>query len=134
MPSKKSRIQLYADECFPVTSVTFLKSLGYSVVHAYDYKLVGKSDITHLRKSKQLNKILITLDRDFLYYKKISLEKHPGVIVISVPSTTPKHINEVCKKLMKNIKEDFIKNSLLIVSKNKITKMKKSEKVFEKRI
>lgn len=132
MPSKKSRIQLYADECFPVTSVTFLKSLGYSVIHAYDYKLIGKSDLTHLRKSKQLNKVLITLDRDFLYYKEISLEKHPGAIVISVSSTTPKNINEVCKKLLKSVKQDFVKNSLLIVSKNRFMKMKEGKEIFKK--
>ncbi len=43
MSSKKSHIQLYADECFPVTSVTHLKSKGFSIIHAYDKKLFTKS-------------------------------------------------------------------------------------------
>lgn len=54
MPSKKSRLQLYADECFPVTSVTYLKSLGYSIIHAYDRKLIGKSDQGKIVNEKAL--------------------------------------------------------------------------------
>lgn len=132
MPSRKSHIQLYADECFPIPTTTHLKSLGYSIVHAYDRNFVGKSDKLHLTVSKKLKRVLITLDRDFIYYNKANLKSFPGVIVISVGSTTPPHINKVCEKLLKNISNDFIKNSLVKVTMTKIIKLKEGISIFEK--
>lgn len=133
MPSRKSDIQLYADECFPVPSSIYLKSLGYSVVHAYDKKLVGKNDRTHLAESKKLNRVLISLDRDFLYYNEVNLNTHPGVIVISVGSTTPANVNKVCKKLLRKINQDFTGDSLIKVTVDKIIKLKLGKIVLEKR-
>lgn len=130
MPSKKSHLKLYADECFPIPSVTYLKSLGFSIIHAYDLKLVKKSDRLHLKTSRKLNRVLITLDRDFIYYEQASLIEHPGVIVISVGSTTTVSVNKVCKKLLKTIGDDYVKASLVRVTNTKIIK-KKKDKVHE---
>lgn len=134
MPSK-SHIQFYADECFPVPAVTYLKSLGFSIIHAYDKKFVQKSDKFHLGISKKLGRILITLDRDFIYYKQVSLKEYPGVIVISVGSATLPNVIRVCMKMLKNVSEDFVKESLLKVTNTKLIKLRKdlvvSEKIFE---
>lgn len=132
MPSKKSHIKLYADENFPVTSVLYLKSLGYSIIHAFDKKYVQKSDSKHLKISKQLQRVLITLDRDFLYYEKVHLEEHPRVIVISVSLATPPRINHVCKKLFQNINNAYVKDSLLKVTNNKIVKTKNGKITSQK--
>ena len=132
MPSKKSHIPLYADECFPVPVTTYLKSLGYSIIHAYDQNFIQKSDYFHLFTSKKLKRVLITLDRDFLYYNQVNLDSHPGVIVISSGSATPPHINKICEKLLKNITKNFIKNSLIKATINKITKLKQGVVVSEK--
>ena len=123
MPSK-SRLQLYADECFPVTSVTHLKSLGYSIIHAYDLKLTGKSDKFHFKQSQKLSRILITLDRDFLYYKQASSNGHPGVIVISGSSTTPPCINSICQKALPKVSPKSASESLIIITSSQITKTK----------
>lgn len=133
MPSKKLQLKFYADECFPVPSVTHFKSLGYSFTHAYDYKLVGKKDSIHLRHGKNLGRVLITLDRDFLYYERAALEKHPGVIVIS-GSPTPLSVNKICEKLFKNISRDYIKGSLLKVTIDKITKLQQGRIISSKKI
>lgn len=132
MPSKKSHLQLYADECFPVPVTTYLRSLGYSIIHAYDLNFIHKSDHFHLTQASKLKRILITLDRDFLYYDQVNLESHPGVIVISAGSTTPPHINKISEKLLKNISGDFIKNSLIRVTIDKIIKLKMNMIVSEK--
>lgn len=132
MPSKKSHIKLYADECFPVPSATFLKASGYSVIHAYDKNLVQKNDRIHLSEAKKLGRILITLDRDFLYYNEINLSNYPGVIVISVGSAIPINVDKVCKKLLKNISEDFTKDSLIKVTINKVIKIKGGRTILEK--
>lgn len=132
MPYKKSRIQLYADECFPVTSATHLRSLGYSLLHAFDKKLVQRLDSLHLRTAKKLNRVLITLDRDFLYYGNADLDDHPGVIVISSGSATTKNINLICEKMLKKISREFVKESLLKVTIDKILKFKDGKLVGEK--
>ena len=134
MPSKKSHIQLYADECFPIPSVTHLKSLGYSVVHAFDLKHVRKQDRFHLKQAQKLDRILITLDRDFIYYEQASLSNHPGVIVISTGSAIPKSVDRVCEKLLKSTSEDFVHESLVKATRDKVIKMKKGKKVFEKKL
>lgn len=131
MPSK-SRIQLYADECFPVPAVTYLKSLGFSIVHAYDKKYVQKSDRFHLNVSKKLKRILITLDRDFNYYEQVPLKGYPGVIIISVGSATLPSIIRVCVRMLKNIGNDYVKKSLIKVTYSKLVKIRGGVIVSEK--
>src|SRR4030042_3279983 len=122
MPSKKPRIKLYADECFPVTSSLYLKSKGISIIHAYDLNLIRKSDKFHLEKSRKLSRILITLDRDFITYEKQSFKGYPGVIVISVGSATPPNVNKVLDKTLNKITTTYIKGSLVKITASKIIK------------
>ena len=132
MSSKKLRIHLYADECFPVPSVIYLKSLGYSITHAYDKNYINKPDAFHFNVSKKLERILITLDRDFLGYENISLKDHPGIIVISAGSTTPPVINNTCRKLFRYIGADYCKASLVRATANKIIKIREGKIISEK--
>ena len=133
MPSKKSRIKFYADECFPLTSSTYLRSRGISITHAFDLNFVRKSDRLHLEKSRKLSRVLITLDRDFLSYGKQNLVGHPGVVVISVGSATAPNVNKVLDKTLKSLTEDYVKNSLIKITVTKIIKIKndlRTEKVL----
>jgi predicted nuclease of predicted toxin-antitoxin system len=132
MPSKKSHLQLYADECFPVASVTYLKSLGYSIIHAYDLKFIKKSDRFHLQQSKKLKRVLITLDRDFIFYEQAALINHQGIIVISVGSVTPITVNKICEKFLKTIGNPDLKESLTTVTNDKVTKQKDQKIIYEK--
>ena len=124
MPSKKSDLQLYADECFPFTTVIFLRSLGYSIKHASEYNFLNKSDLLHLKLAKKYKKTLITLDRDFLAYTEARARETAGIIVITTGSNAPKHVNQICKKQLSKISKNSIENSLALVSMDKITKNK----------
>ena len=128
MPSRKSHLQFYADECFPLTTVTYLKSLGYSIIHAFDHHYIKKSDRFHLAESKKMKRVLITLDRDFSQYESMSLKNHPGVITISVGTSTSPQITKVSEKVLKVISEDYMKESLIIVTIEKIIKQKNGVK------
>lgn len=134
MPSKKSDLKLYADECFPIPSVSHLKSKGISIQFALQLKAIQKSDEEHLKNSKKLKRTLITLDRDFIYYNKVSLVKHPGVIIISLGSATWINVNKVCDKVLPKINNDLVKNSLIKVTMDKIIKIKSGKVIFEKKI
>ena len=123
MPSRKIRLQLYADENFPVTSVKYLKSLGVSIVHAYAMGNVQKSDSFHLKVSKTIGRILITLDRDF-NYNWTTLENHPGVILIRSGSQTSAAINVICQKAFKKLTPNFVSQSLVRITNGKILRNK----------
>lgn len=126
MPSKKIRLQLYADENFPVGSVTYLKSLGISIIHAYDLGHITRSDLFHLKVSRLLGRILITRDRDF-NYNWTTLTGHPGVILISPGSQTSDAVNKVCQKAFKKITAHFVSEALVRVSTDKVFRNKKGK-------
>lgn len=126
-PSKKPRIQLYADECFPVTSSMHLKSKGVSIVHANDRNYTGKDDRFHLKISKKMNRVLITADRDFLYYDTASLKGYPGVIIVT-GTATPKNINKICDKALTKLTSNSASEALIRISKSKIIKLKNDRK------
>lgn len=124
MPRKKNHLQLYADECFPMLSVTHLRSLGYSIEHAFDRGNIRKSDFFHFKEAKKIGKVLITLDRDFLFIKDEYLNNSPGVIVLSGGTPVPKNINLLSEIVMKYISKEYAKDSYIQVTRDKITKKK----------
>ena len=126
MPSKKVRLKLYADENFPIGSVKYLKSIGVSIIHAYDLNNITKSDLFHLKISKTLGRILITRDRDFKY-NWTTLKEHPGVILISPGSQTSDAVNIVCKKSFKKLTSNFVAESLVRITIDKITRNKNEQ-------
>ena len=85
-----------------------------------------------MTESKRLGRILITLDRDFLYYKGVDLKNHPGVIIVSFSSVTSPYINKVCNKSFKRITNNFVKHSLVMVTESKITRMKEGVRTEKK--
>lgn len=122
MPSKKSNFQLYADECFPLTTAIYLRSLGYSIKHASELNFLNKSDSAHLKFAKKLKKTLITLDRDFLGYTVIKAEQSMGILVISTGSNAPRHINLICGKQLKKLTKNYVNGSLVLITNEKISR------------
>lgn len=123
MPSSKIRLKLYADENFPLGSVKYLRSIGISIIHAYSKNYIQKSDLFHLKVSKTLNRTLITRDRDFRYNWS-TLKRHPGVILISPGSQTSDSVNKICNKVFKKITVNFVAESLIRVTIDKIWRNK----------
>lgn len=118
---RKSGSRLYyADECIPVSSITYLRSKGFSVVHAYEKGYVAVRDLEHLKISKKLNRILVALDKDFWQRRKFNLSGHPGIIVLKTTSSTPPAINKVAEKVFRRIDKIKLRESILYASRDKI--------------
>lgn len=128
MPSKKIRLRLYADENFPVPSATYLKSKGISIVHAYDINLINKDDRLHIQRAKKLQRTLVTVDRDFLYYSDLTVKGSLGVVVISTGNATPLHINQILNKTLSKISPEYAKEAFIKVTIDKIIRIKKDKK------
>lgn len=122
---RKSTSRLYyADECVPITSITYLRSKGFSIIHAFDKNFTGKKDLEQIKMSKKLNRIFIALDKDFWQKRKFSLLGHPGIIVLKTASSTPLAVNKVAGKVLKRISSLDLKGSILYASADKIRRWK----------
>ena len=123
--NRKSDLSFYADECIPQPSVDYLRSNGISVTHAFDLGFIERPDRFHLKESKKMKRILLSLDADFIHFSPNDVVGHPGVICLSSSDITPKHLNKLLDKVLKNINSSAIKNSILTISIDKIRKNKK---------
>jgi len=118
----------YADEDFPVSSITHLRSKGFSIIHVYDRGNTGKKDLEQLKISKKLNRVLVTLDKDFWQEGRFNLFGHPGVIVLRTASSTPPVVNKIAEKVLKRVERIKLKESVLYASTDKIWRRKKGRK------
>ncbi len=84
---------------------------------------IQKSDLFHLKVSSSLDRVLITRDRDFKYNWR-TLEKHPGVILISPGNQTSEAINKVCEKSFKKLTPNFVSEALVRITNDKIVRNK----------
>lgn len=127
-PKSKHR-RYYADECFPVPSVSYLKSKSFSIVHTGDMGYINISDLEQLKVSKKLGRVLVTLDKkDFQQRKKHNLSRHPGVIVLRASSLTYPNINKLAEKVLKRVHRIKLEEALLHASTTKIRRYKKGKK------
>lgn len=126
---RKSTSRLYyADEDLPVSSITYLRSKGFSIIHVYDKGNTGKKDLEQLKISKKLNRVLVTLDKDFWQEGRFNLSGHPGVIVLRTASSTPLMVNKVAEKVLKRVERIKLKGSVLYASTDRIWRRKKGRK------
>jgi len=58
-------MKLLADQDVYVTTVRYLRNLGYDVITAYEIGLSKAEDIDLLKKAKEQNWLFVTRDRDF---------------------------------------------------------------------
>jgi predicted nuclease of predicted toxin-antitoxin system len=122
---RKSTSRLYyADECIPVTSITHLRSRGFSIIHAYEKGYVRKKDLEQIKISKKLDRVLIALDKDFWQKRKFSLTEHPGIIILKTTSSIPNAVNRVAEKVLKRAGNLKLRGSILYASIDKICRWK----------
>lgn len=129
MPSKKSKLHLYADQNIAVQTVLHLRSKGISIKHAYDFDYANKSDELQFKKSKSLDRVLLSLDKDFKRFKGFPIKDHPGVILITSGNSTFEHINKILDKVLKYISRDYAKHSIVRATMDKIVKEKDDQEI-----
>ena len=124
---KSSSRLYYADECVPVVSITYLRSKGFSIIHASEKGCIGITDLEQLKISKKLNRVLVALDKDFWQRKEFNLSGHPGVIVLKTTSSTPPVVNKVAEKVLKRVGRIKLRGSILYASKDKIRRWRRGK-------
>ncbi|NJL57103.1 DUF5615 family PIN-like protein [bacterium] len=72
-------IRLYLDENLPPVIAVQLRLRGIDAVSVRDLGTLGQSDAFHLAQARELNRVIVTSDVDFLQMVAAGVE-HPGVI------------------------------------------------------
>lgn len=97
-PSKRPK--LYLDENFFPDCIHKLSK--FDVKHAtIDYSYAGREDKFHYSFAASSERILLTIDKDYLSDSKYKLPDTFGIIIISVPyPVVPERINMLLEKLI----------------------------------
>ena len=117
-------MRFLCDENITRKIVQLLRAKGHDVVTILDLNLGVVKNSLLLLKAKELDRILVTFDADFLTYDH---KYSPGILVIRITPNTDKYVLPAIEKLLPKIEETQLKNHLLIISKDTITKIDDTE-------
>ncbi|MFH1245314.1 MAG: DUF5615 family PIN-like protein [Candidatus Omnitrophota bacterium] len=117
--NKAGKVKFAADECVGVSTITFLRNLGYSVISAKENHLGGKPDFEILKWAIKEERIIITEDLDFgnilLYPPKL----HHGIILLRFRHALEDKIHTTLEKLLNELSPKDFKETLIIVDAEK---------------
>ncbi len=72
-----------SDICVPDEVTDFLRGRGWGIVRAREFGLNGQSDDEVWSVAKRENRVLVTVDGDFLQFRRFVFNAHPGCIVVN---------------------------------------------------
>lgn len=83
----RARARVYADANVPAGLVGYMRTnLGWDVLFVLEHDDLRRAkDGQHYRLARQLLRLLVTLDRDYLDDRRFPLEQSGGVFVLSAP-------------------------------------------------
>ena len=123
--SKKKSIgknpRVYADENLPQSSLDFLKSKKINLIQG----IIGRDDIFHHNQAVQKERVLLTLDKDFLDSRRFSFRKSWGIIVLKpIPPVSSDRVASLIKKLLPIIKannRNYFKMKKIVATEEKLS-------------
>ena len=91
-------VRLYADECVDARVVAGLRSKGIDVVTATELGLLGATDVTHLKKALELERVVVSADQDFLrlaHRRVQDGEPFPGLLFLTAELAVGRAVREL---------------------------------------
>ena len=111
-------LKFLADENISPSLVKTLRNKKYDVKDIKEEKLFGISDIEILKLAYKENRVIVTHDKDFANLLSYSMIKHKGVILLRFSDQSPKNVIKSFVPVLEQLKENKIKNALVIVSED----------------
>jgi predicted nuclease of predicted toxin-antitoxin system len=114
------------DQNVPIAVSAWLKKEhpNWTIHHVNDLGFQGKPDNFIYKWSQENGAIVITYDEDFADARMYSMGKHHGVIRLRVWPTTIEKTQEAISRLLIQIQEKDLPNSLIIIDNYKIRQRK----------
>ena len=113
-------LKFLSDENISPALVNALRNKGYNIKDIKEEKLLGISDIEALNLAFKENRVVITHDKDFANLLNYSSIKHKGVILLRFKNQSPKNVIKFFIPILEQLKENKIRNSLVIISEDYI--------------
>lgn len=83
IPTVRRKLRFYANHQFPRESVEVLRSRGIDVWYVQEHQVDRHQDDTyHYQRAREMRRLLLTQDRDYLDDHRHPLHLSPGVIVV----------------------------------------------------
>ncbi|MBM3210654.1 hypothetical protein FJZ33_00425 [Candidatus Poribacteria bacterium] len=83
-PGPYKKLKIYADANIPGPIINALRAAGFSVESAAETGYSTHPDENIYQLAKKRGKVLLTMDKDFWYDRKYSLQNGPGVILVNI--------------------------------------------------
>lgn len=101
------------------TTIKWLRESGHDVVTAKELGLHQAKDTQLLRKASELDRGILTRDKDFGMLVFLEQRLSKGVIRLSIDPTTVEAVHNEIDKLIKGRNEERFKNLFCIVEPNR---------------
>ena len=92
----------------------------WTIQHVKDLGFEGKPDSFLYKWAQQNGAIVITYDEDFADARMYPLGAHHGVVRLRVWPTTTENTQQAIERMLKQIPESSLPNSLIIIDNYKI--------------
>ncbi|MEH2169107.1 MAG: DUF5615 family PIN-like protein [Nostoc sp.] len=109
-------MKFLADMGISLSTVTWLRSDGYDVVHLHDEALQRLPDDEILIKARTEGRILLTIDLDFAQILAVSGDSLPSVILFRLGNDNYDAINERFTTVLSECQKDLDVGAIVSVS------------------
>ena len=122
MPDATSSLRFLLDQNVPIAIAAWMKSHypHWIIHHVNDLGFQGKPDSFLYKWAQEHSSIVITYDEDFADARMYPLGQHHGVIRLRVWPTTIENTQEALERLLIQVQEKDLINSLIIIDNHKI--------------
>jgi predicted nuclease of predicted toxin-antitoxin system len=108
------------DENLPTEIVDCLIFAKYDAITVVDQGLIGANDCKIAEVCKKEERIIVTLDTDFMDIRTYPPDKYSGIIVIRVKNQSKRHIINIFTQTIPLLKSELINHHLWIIEENRI--------------
>lgn len=109
-------MKMFANENLFEPIIKYLRSIGHDVLSLREAGLSGISDDEVYQLACKEKHVIITMDKDFTRMFRFSPKPCGGIIVVKLYRRTIDETLSLFKKFFKEIKEEDIKNNLVIIT------------------
>ena len=118
----EASLRFLIDQNVPFAVTEWLRTLrpDWTIQHVKDLRFEGKPDSFLYKWAQQNGAIVITYDEDFADARMYPLGAHHGVVRLRVWPTTTENTQQAIERMLKQIPESSLPNSLIIIDNYKI--------------
>lgn len=118
--SEALKILLDQNVPFAVKAWLRMSKPGWSVVHVNEVGLAAQRDEIIFEWAQKNDAVIVTFDGDFADQRSFAAAEHAGVVRLKVWPTTIEETIAGLQRLLEEVDDQEIRNSLVIIDRHKI--------------